>query len=285
MSLMAGLSTGQSKLPGVLLYAEADLQPLVQPRRAAEPRLVNELLDAGTAQAREQVISARLQGMGFEWMAYCTLSQTPQGAPRQACLSTYANPVWLQSYFRHDYRAVDPRQLEPPRSSLPLVWDVHDLEDSLAGHPAPARARQFIDDLCDSGIRGGVFLRIVCSAAPPGEHAVLSLLSASRDRRWIGESLLGEALNFGLSLHDFLSRHVQRPASPAAPAPAGAGLPTMQQEVLRLVTRGLTDKQIADRLHVSAHTVDYHLRQLRQRYAARNRVQLVHATEHLFAVA
>lgn len=279
MSLMAGLSTGQSMPPGVLLYAEADLQPLAQPRRAAVPRLVNELLDAGTAQAREQVISARLQGMGFEWMAYCTLTLPPQGVPRQACLSTYANPVWLQSYFRHDYRAVDPRQLEPPRSSLPLVWDVNDLEDSVVGHPAPARARRFIDDLCDSGIRGGVFLRIVCSAAQPGEHAVLSLLSASRDPRWIGESLLGEALNFGLSLHDFLSRHVQRPVPPAP------SLPTMQQEVLRLVTRGLSDKQIADRLHVSAHTVDYHLRQLRQRYAVRNRVQLVHATEHLFAAA
>jgi DNA-binding CsgD family transcriptional regulator len=204
--------------------------------------------------------------------------------PHQACLSTYANAGWLASYFRHDHRSIDPRQLEAPRSSLPLVWDVRDLEEGLAGHPAPARARQFIRDLEDSGIHSGVFLRIVSSAAPPGEHAVVSLQSGTRDRHWIGESLLGEVLTFGLSLHDFLSRHVQRPVPPAQGA-SGAGLPAMQQEVLRLVTHGLTDKQIADRLHVSAHTVDYHLRQLRLRFAVRNRVQLVHATEHLFAPA
>lgn len=284
MSLMARLSTGQGKLPGVLLYAEEDLQPVARPRHGATPRLLNDLLDAGTARARQQIVGTRLQDMGFEWMAYCTLSLPPQGLPQQACLSTYANPVWLQSYFRHDYRTVDPRQLEPPRSSLPQVWDVSDLEEGLAGHPAPARARQFIDDLCDSGIRSGVFLRIVSPAAQPGEHAVLSLLSGSRDRRWISDAVLGDALTFGLCLHDFLSRHVERPAA-AAQGPSGAGLPTMQQEVLRLVMRGLTDKQIADRLHVSAHTVDYHLRQLRQRFCVRNRVQLVHATEHFFASA
>ena len=284
MSLMARLSTGQSKLPGVMLYAEEDLQPVARPRHRATPRLVNELLDAGTARARQQIVGTRLQGMGFEWMAYCTLSLPLQGLPQQACLSTYANPVWLQSYFRHDYRTVDPRQMEPPRSSLPQVWDVSDLEEGLAGHPAPARARQFIDDLCDSGIRSGVFLRIVSSAMQPGEHAVLSLLSGSCDRRWISDAVLGDALTFGLCLHDFLSRHVERPASPVQ-GPAGGGLPAMQQEVLRLVMRGLTDKQIADRLHVSAHTVDYHLRQLRQRFSVRNRVQLVHATEHFFASA
>jgi len=298
MNLVAGLAAGSNKrleglgrhqamaapVPSVLLYEEADLLPMARPQRATAPRLVNELLNAGTPQARERIVCARLQDMGFEWMAHCTLSLPPQGMPHQACLSTYANASWLASYFRHDHRCIDPRQLEAPRSSLPLVWDVRDLEEGLAGHPAQARARQFIQDLEDSGIHSGIFLRIVSSAAQPGEHAVVSLQSSTHDRRWIGESLLGEALTFGLSLHDFLSRHVQRPVPPAQGA-SGAGLPAMQQEVLRLVTHGLTDKQIAGRLHVSAHTVDYHLRQLRLRFAVRNRVQLVHATEHLFAPA
>ena len=117
--------------------------------------------------------------------------------------------------------------------------------------------------------------------------AGVSLQSAEPDRHWIGDTLLGEALAFGLSLHDFLSRHVCGPASQGLQARgvaglAATGLSPMQQEVLGLVVHGLTDKQIADRLCVSAHTVDYHLRQLRQRFAGRNRVQLVNGTEHLF---
>lgn len=282
-----GCTDGDAAWP-VLLYGEADLQPVAYHGPAPVPWLVNELRAAGTPQERERVVRAQLQAMGFEWLAYCTVPQPLQGVHRQACLRTYANAAWLESYFSHGYQAIDPRQMEPARSSLPLVWDVGDLEEGLAGHPAPARARRFIQDLAGSGIRSGIFLRILVPAAQAGGHAVVSLQSAEPDRRWISETLLGEALAFGLSLHDFLSRHVSGPASPGlqarhVPGPAGTGLSAMQQEVLGLVVHGLTDKQIADRLGVSAHTVDYHLRQLRHRFAVRNRVQLVNATEHLFA--
>ncbi len=272
----------------VLLYDEADLQPVAHRRPSPASWLVDELCEAGSPQQRERVVRARLQAMGFDWLAYCAVPRPQQGVHRQACLRTYANAAWVESYFGQGHQAIDPRQMEPAHSSLPLVWDVRDLEDGLAGHPVPARAHRFIQDLAGSGIRSGIFLRILAPAAQAGGHAVVSLQSARPDRCWIGETLLGEALAFGLSLHDFLSRHVSGPGSPGLPPsqvpdPAGSGLPAMQQEVLALVVRGLTDKQIADRLGVSTHTVDYHLRQLRHRFAVRNRVQLVNATEHLFA--
>ena len=285
----AGMTDRDGDAAGpVLLYDEADLQPVAHCKPPSAPWLVDELCAAGTPQERERIVRARLQAMGFEWLAYCVVPRPQQGLHRQACLRTYANAAWLESYFGHGHQAIDPRQMEPAHSSLPLVWDVRDLEDGLAGHPAPARAHRFIQDLACSGIRSGIFLRIQSPAAQAGGHAVVSLQSGRPDRRWIGETLLGEALAFGLSLHDFLSRHVSGPASPDlqsrhAPDAAGSGLPAMQQEVLALVVRGLTDKQVADRLGVSAHTVDYHLRQLRHRFAVRNRVQLVNATEHLFA--
>ncbi|NTU82494.1 MAG: LuxR family transcriptional regulator, partial [Chloroflexales bacterium] len=50
------------------------------------------------------------------------------------------------------------------------------------------------------------------------------------------------------------------PGTPGGPTPAG--LTAREVEVLRLVTQGLTDVQVAERLVVSAHTVHAHLRSI-----------------------
>jgi DNA-binding CsgD family transcriptional regulator len=268
---------------GLRLYGEADLVPLPAPQRGGVPRLVNELLAAGSARQREAVVRARLQAMGFEWMGYGCAGA---GTVPQAYLTTYMHAAWAERYFERRYDEVDPRLLAPPRSSLPLVWDLQDIEANLAARPALARARRFADDLAASGIGSGIFLRI---ASVAGGQAVVSLMCGTPDRRWIGDRVLGEALTFGLSLHEFMSQHVRLPQGPAAPAqaaerPAAAGnLPAIRQALLHLVVRGLTDKEIADRLQVSLHTVDYHLRQLRQRFGVRNRVQLANAAAQALA--
>jgi DNA-binding CsgD family transcriptional regulator len=54
-----------------------------------------------------------------------------------------------------------------------------------------------------------------------------------------------------------------------------------QQSILVQLLQGRSDKEIAYRLELSAHTVDYHMRQLRRRFAARNRVQIVSAARRL----
>jgi DNA-binding CsgD family transcriptional regulator len=54
-------------------------------------------------------------------------------------------------------------------------------------------------------------------------------------------------------------------------------LSDVEQGILHCVRQGLIDKVIADRLGLTTHNVDYHLRKLRQRFGVRNRVQLVQA--------
>jgi DNA-binding CsgD family transcriptional regulator len=285
----AGASNGApgSAASGLRLYGEADLVPLAGAQRGGVPRLVNDLLAAGSARQREAVVRTRLHGMGFEWMGYgCIDAGQGAAAPRQAYLTTYMHDAWAGRYFGQRYDEVDPRLLAPSRSSLPLVWDLQDIEANIAARPAPARARRFVDDLAGSGIHSGIFLRIAAAAGP---QVVVSLMCSAPNRRWIGDRVLGEALTFALSLHEFMSQHVQLPQGPGAPVPAATraaaagGLPAIRQELLRLVVHGLTDKEIADRLQVSLHTVDYHLRQLRQRFGARNRVQLVNAAAQALA--
>ncbi|UWP83195.1 helix-turn-helix domain-containing protein [Dactylosporangium fulvum] len=61
----------------------------------------------------------------------------------------------------------------------------------------------------------------------------------------------------------------------AAPAPAGwEQLSDRERAVARLVGQALTNRQIARRLGISAHMVNYHLRQIFRKLAISSRVSL-----------
>ncbi|MFV0678647.1 MULTISPECIES: response regulator transcription factor [unclassified Variovorax] len=103
-----------------------------------------------------------------------------------------------------------------------------------------------------------------------------SLQSSEPGRRWITDEVVGQALTLGLSMHEYLSRHARMPSENGG---ARIEISTTQQYILQHLLQGRSDKEIANRLDLSAHTVDYHMRQLRRRFAARNRVQLVNAVQ------
>jgi len=46
-----------------------------------------------------------------------------------------------------------------------------------------------------------------------------------------------------------------------------------QQEILRLITEGLSNKEIASRIHLSENTVKSHIQEILRKLEARNRVQ------------
>jgi DNA-binding NarL/FixJ family response regulator len=59
------------------------------------------------------------------------------------------------------------------------------------------------------------------------------------------------------------------------PAPVLAGVTPREREVLLLIARGLSNTEIAGRLHLSAATVKTHIGRLLDKLAARDRAQLV----------
>lgn len=60
-----------------------------------------------------------------------------------------------------------------------------------------------------------------------------------------------------------------------------AKLSASEKEILRLLSQGLTNEEIAPLMHVSASTVKYHLSKLSEKLDARNRVALAVAAVHL----
>jgi len=72
-------------------------------------------------------------------------------------------------------------------------------------------------------------------------------------------------VGLGMSMFD--------PANEAAPA--GPGLSQREQQVLELVATGATNREIAERLHLSPHTVKEHTSSLYKKLEARNRADAV----------
>jgi len=105
----------------------------------------------------------------------------------------------------------------------------------------------------------------------PGEVALARVLS--RSGRWI--------ILHGTSLVASGSRRaavIVEPAHPARITPllmSAYGLTEREQEVTRLVLRGDSTQQIAERLVVSPHTVQEHLKKIFEKTGVRSRRELV----------
>jgi DNA-binding NarL/FixJ family response regulator len=101
--------------------------------------------------------------------------------------------------------------------------------------------------------------------APPEEIVAGVRLVAS------GEALLAPAVTRAV-IEEFAR---SAPAVPAAPPPALAELTPREREVLDLLTRGLSNPEICERLVVSEATAKTHVARILQKLGLRDRVQVV----------
>lgn len=62
-------------------------------------------------------------------------------------------------------------------------------------------------------------------------------------------------------------------------------LTSRQQQVLDLLSRGLSNSEIGSTLHVTQHTVEFHVRQLLSKFHARNRLEVVRRAADIGLVA
>lgn len=245
--------------------------------------IVAELLRARTPQERQQAVHARLNAIGFAWLSYGVVALVRGRVHTQSFFTDFANPEWVRRYFEHNHMQADPRHQDTPLSSLPLQWDLEQLQAQAALAAPSAQRQRFLDDMRECGLHSGLLFRVT-SPTNVNAHTVIGMQSLRSGRDWITSEVTGQALMLGFSVHDFLVRHLP-PAEaerkgvvcgPAQPEGVAEVSPT-QHNILAQLMQGRSDKEIANRLSLSAHAVDYHMRQLRRRFAVRNRLQLVNA--------
>lgn len=107
---------------------------------------------------------------------------------------------------------------------------------------------------CERWVRRGCRVYLESNAAP--RHALEVMRAAS---------------SLGVNIVDRAFAPVGRRDN-AGPAPH---VTRREQDVLRLLRRGLRNREIAHSLHLSENTIEYHMRHLMSKFGARNRVEVV----------
>jgi DNA-binding CsgD family transcriptional regulator len=260
----------------LLLHDDPPPAAIRLPARAGSmPAPLAGLLSANGPEERQHVVAAMLRDVEHEWLVYGSLEPVDEGfRPVNLCTEN-ADPQWARRYCAQRFHECDPRLVEAARSSLPWAWTLEDLQERAQASVPRSTLRHFVAELRATGMRSGVMF--VLPGEPDRRRHVVSLLSRSPARRAMEGALLGQVLTLGLCLHEYYTRYSALPEAPDAPEPA-ATLTPVQREILGHVARGESDKRIAHHLRISSHAVDYHMRQLRHRFAVHNRVQLAQAS-------
>jgi DNA-binding CsgD family transcriptional regulator len=263
----------------VMLHEEPTSAGLPPGSVPAQPSLLASLLAAESITERRRAVSTLVHSLGFEWLGYGRLIQLGTHAVPLSFCTTYADRRWAERYFGEGYHEEDPRLSVALRSSLPAVWCIDQLAAQAAGSVAESRLRRFVAELAETGMRSGVLFALPAASGP--ERHFISLLSRTPGAAWMGDGLLGQVLTLSLCLHEFYTRYAGAPQAAEAPAAQQPKLTPIQRDILVCVSLGMGDKEIAARLNLTLHNVDYHMRQLRRRFAVRNRVQLMQAAQNL----
>jgi len=263
----------------VLLHGEPEPTGASPAGLPAQPSLLAALLAAESAIDRQRTVTTLLHALGFEWLGYARLAQRGEHRTPVSFCTTYADRRWAERYFDAKYHEIDPRLQLALRSCLPAIWTLDQLAAQAASDAPGSQLRRFVGELGDTGMRSGVILAL--PAATHSERHFVSLLSRTPGSGWMGDGLIGQVLTLALCLHEFYTRYAALPQPAGNAAPASAQLTAMQREILVCVSQGLGDKAIAAKLGIGLHNVDYHMRQLRKRFAVRNRVQLMQATQNV----
>jgi DNA-binding CsgD family transcriptional regulator len=287
MNVSAGLSAPSVPFPGPerpgrmveipASYEECDLsvESLSAERRVPSSRLHAELVKEPCPKRRSAIVRHALQGTGFEWLTCVTMTMRPNGPVPVAYLATYAHRDWATRYFENAMWATDRRHALAARSTIPLMWSLGSLAEPLrADIEGDLRAMDVLEAMAAHDVRSGLFFSL--PTPDPHEYGVVSLVARGNSCDWMDDDVLGKAMVLATSLHELVSR-----ATRAGDTTSVMALSSTQRRVLERLCDGHGDKRIAAELGMTTHNVDYHLRALRRRFGARNRVQLAQmATVH-----
>jgi len=238
-----------------------------------------DLAGARSIPERVDLAAARLLGLGFNSMCY-DYTPVPLSHEGIVMAPNLVEPrnvpesftrLWLES----GYAAMDPVQALAVRASLPFVWSVAEgsgsaLREVLAPSHAPV-----VHYLRDTRMSCGV---TVPMHLPGGEFATFTgvRIDPEPDFEEDAGRRLGDVALLGTLLHASIYPTLDRKMRTCR----HVHLTRRERECLQWCARGLTTKEIADRLSRSAATVTLHLENAARKLGARNRAQAVARAAH-----
>jgi len=217
-------------------------------------------------------------GAGSEPVGTATAAHSREGPMRVLAIDDHALfRRWVAGYLRE-------------QEDVAEVWEAGDLDTALA------ILREYVPDVVlvdiDLGGRDGLESIAPIRALHPG-CTVVVLTAATNERDMLRalqfgadgylvkdiepgdliDALRGALRGQAIFQPAFLMRQLRTQLQPGVPQAPPVRLTERERDVLRLVTDGLMDKQVAERLHVSENTVKNHMKNIRRKLGAANRAQ------------
>lgn len=263
----------KSRAPCEIRYIdELDIAPLTRADETGDATFIAaELGAARTADERVRMIRGILNIMGFSGLGYIALKLDAHKQPEYAyLLRNYLPTDLLPQLLEGGYLLRAPHMRSAFESSRPHVWDMRSLVNASRKDGIAPPLRRFFDGMRENGLASGLAFSL--PIARTSLRALILFAGPPAHCEWITDSVIAQALGLGLSLHQRCAAYVQA----ICRQDSVHGLSQLQQRILGAVVVGMPDKAIAARLNTTVHNVDYHLRQLREKFGARNRSQLAY---------
>lgn len=201
---------------------------------------------------------------GFDRVLLALISDHPRLrlSAQHGILSSY--PVdWVDYYLSRDYDKIDPVRLEVQRWVAPFTWD-----QLLASKELTQEQRLLFAEAADAHLHDGLGMPL---HGPGGTTAGIGLASSSKGLT-ISEQTLWTVHNLSMQFYASYWRLHEKPFI----CSKQISLTPREAEVLRWLASGSTKAEVADRLKISYHTVDYHTRRVLEKFKTRSVTAAVH---------
>lgn len=239
-----------------------------KPGAAAPPLVLAPLVEAARSDAPlEPLIVAIVRSFGFDSFMYgmSTASQPLQES--RSYVWTTLPREWVAIYDQRAYIEIDPRLTHCWQRVTPFLWDRH-----VANGDKSVIA--FLDDAARYGVGSGV---VVPLRDPLHPLVLVALNSEQREisaqRRHQIHDSLGNIVLLASHFHELFMASVIDAGVP--PRQQGIPLSCRETECLQLAARGLTSRDIGERLGLVERTINFHFSNIMSKLAVANRPEAI----------
>jgi DNA-binding CsgD family transcriptional regulator len=207
--------------------------------------------------------SKAVEAFGYDRVLLALLSDHPrlQQSAQHGILSSYPED-WVAYYLSQGYDAIDPVREEVGRQLAPFTWKQLQSTKALT-----QRQCLLFAEAEDARLYHGLGMPLY---GPDGTNAGIGL--ASSTEATCDQRALWALYNLSIQFYANYWRLNEKPALHTR----RITLTPRENEVLQWLASGSTKAEIADKLTISYHTVDYHTRRLLYKFNTRSVAAAVH---------
>ena len=198
-----------------------------------------------------------MEGLGFDRLVLTLVTDHPTlKKEAQEGIATSFPDDWINHYFTQDYGSIDPVKNQAFIKNNVFTWDA--IKKTT---PLSKKQKLLLRESEEAHLHQGLGIPL---RGGGGAVAVLGIASSEKDTD-INSLILDKINIMGYQFYTCYCRLMEK-----EPITNLAMLTDKEQEILKWSARGHTQAEVGEKLNISVHTVDYHIRNILMKLGARN---------------